>query len=140
MWSIFRRRRKAAAAQAMRALSTVDRPATSEEVAVIVAALECAAVAPEYRQLAERADGLHVVARCPCGCASVDFAKEGDESGRSVVVADTYGTTPGGGTVGLMVWGTPDRITGLEVYGLDAADDGLRLPLPASLVPCHAPS
>ena len=35
---------------------------------------------------------------------------------RSTIIADGTGTTPRGGQVGIMVWGRPDAITGLEVY------------------------
>jgi hypothetical protein len=77
---------------------------------------------------------LKVVARCECGCASVDFdAPTSDE--RSGIVADATGRTPKGGQVGIIVWGRSDAITALEIYDLGAGDDDLVLPVPTSVIP-----
>jgi hypothetical protein len=75
---------------------------------------------------------LQVVARCECGCASVDFDAPASDQ-HSTVVADGIGHTPRGGQVGVIVWGRPDAITGLEIYDWGAGDD-LALPVPASVV------
>ena len=77
--------------------------------------------------------GLQVVARCECGCASVDFdAPVSDQ--RSTVIADGTGHTPSGGQVGVIVWGRCDAITGLEVYDLGAGENDLGLPVPTSVI------
>jgi hypothetical protein len=64
----------------------------------------------------------------------VDFARD-DEGEHPRVLADAVGETPSGGTVGVIVWGHPEAVTGLEVYDLGAGDDDLRLPVPASIAP-----
>jgi hypothetical protein len=48
------------------------------------------------------------------------------------------GTTKLGGTVGIIVWGRDDQITGLEVYDLGAGEDDLTLPVPESIRPFEA--
>jgi hypothetical protein len=51
-------------------------------------------------------------------------------------IADGTGKTPAGGDVGVIVWGHPDSVTGLEIYSFGAADDDdLKLPLPESITP-----
>jgi hypothetical protein len=77
---------------------------------------------------------LEVVARCECGCASVDFDAPTSEQ-RSGIIADATGQTPRGGQVGVIVWGRSDAITGLEIYDLGAGDDDLVLPVPTSVIP-----
>lgn len=105
-----------------------QRPVSAEEVAVIRAALERAALAPEYKTLVSSLSGLRVVGGCGCGCDSVDFQEE--PFIHSQRLADALGDTPKGGRVGVMVWGTPQQVTGLEIYDLGAGQDDLRLPLP----------
>ena len=73
------------------------------------------------------------MARCECGCASVDFDAPASDQ-HSTVVADGIGQTPRGGQVGVIVWGRRYAITGLEVYDWGAGDDDLALPVPASVV------
>lgn len=75
---------------------------------------------------------LMVVSRCECGCASVDFeAAPSDQY--SQPVGDGIGITARGGQVGVIIWGRPDAVTGLEVYDLGAGEDDLTLPAPASI-------
>ncbi|MGH7535357.1 MAG: hypothetical protein ACREMG_07215, partial [Gemmatimonadales bacterium] len=50
-------------------------------------------------------------------------------------IADGIGTTPAGGKVGVIVWGTAEAVTGLEVYDLGAGAADLRLPDPSSIAP-----
>jgi hypothetical protein len=110
-----------------------NRSINNREADVIRAALERASVSPEASVLAATVSGLRVVDQCGCGCDSVDFEKDPNE--RSRPIADGTGTTPSGGGVGVIVWGTSIRITGLEVYDLGAGDGGLRLPEPSSILP-----
>jgi hypothetical protein len=72
-----------------------------------------------------------VVDQCNCGCASVDFAFAGEERPRPI--ADGVATTPAGGGVGVIVFGTADAITGLEIYDNGAGERDLTLPLPDSI-------
>jgi hypothetical protein len=103
------------------------------EVAVIRAALERAPRALSPARLLPPIEELRVVGRCKCGCDSVDFIPV--EMERSRPIAEAIATTPSGGTVGVIVWGTNESVTGLEVYDLGAGDGDLRLPTPESIRP-----
>jgi hypothetical protein len=110
----------------------INRPVSAAEAAVIRAALERAPTDPAFATMATRVDGLHAVGRCECGCDSVDFAPANPEQS-TVLLADGIGTTAAGGTVGVIVWGTTEAVTSLEIYDLGAGDDDIRLPVPASI-------
>jgi hypothetical protein len=110
----------------------LDRPVTPQEAAVIRATLKQAATLPELPHLFGTVDQLHAISRCGCGCDSVDFARH-NPGVDSKAIGDGVGTTPSGGRVGVIVWGTEHTITGLEIYDLGAGDDGLRLPIPESI-------
>jgi hypothetical protein len=49
------------------------------------------------------------------------------------VIANALGTTPTGGRVGLILWGTDLELSCLEVYDMNAGDGGIRLPVPSSV-------
>jgi len=110
----------------------LDRRISADEVAVIREALNVAATPTERTALAKQLDGLWVVSACTCGCASVDFVALNEER-KSTPVADAMAETARGGTVGIIVWGTSQQITGLEIYDLGAGPDDLRLPVLASI-------
>lgn len=112
----------------------IDRPITSQEVAVIRAALERVPVSPEFRSLAAGLPGLRAVERCGCGCDSVDFHTAGQDQ-PSIPVADGVGETPTGGTVGVTVWGQPGTVTALEISDLGAGTEDQRLPVPETIRP-----
>jgi hypothetical protein len=114
----------------------INRPITPEEVAVIRATLERAPVSPQFASLAAGLGSLRAVNRCQCGCDSVDFVEE-DPAHRSKPIADGIGTTAAGGTVGVIVWGRADAVTGLEVYDLGAGDNDLKLPITSSIRSFH---
>jgi len=101
---------------------------------VIQVMLERAAVDPEYQRLTAHVERLRVIDRCGCGCDSVDF-KVDDSDNRPKPIADGTGETDAGGQVGVIIWGTADSITGIEVYDLGAGADGIRLPIPHSIRP-----
>jgi hypothetical protein len=103
------------------------------EAEVIRAALARASVAPLDETVQGVIPSLQVVARCECGCATVDFDASASDQ-RSTVVANAMGQTPSGGQVGVIVWGRCDAITGLEIYDLGAGRDDLALPVPASVI------
>ena len=111
---------------------TLDRPITPQEAAVIRATLKQAATLPELPHLFDTVDQLHAISRCGCGCDSIDFARH-HPGVDSKTIGDGVGTTPTGGRVGVIVWGTEHGITGLEIYSLGAGDDDLRLPIPESV-------
>ena len=104
-----------------------------EEIEVIRATLQRASVQSVLETTAAAAENLIIVARCECGCASVDFDAPSSQD-RSKPIADGTGVTPHGGKVGVIVWGRQDTITGLEIYDLGAGDGDLVLPIPASIV------
>jgi phosphoglycerate dehydrogenase-like enzyme len=87
----------------------IDRPASTEEVAVIRAALERASTRPIAPELIESVERLHAIAKCGCGCESVDFASH-DPANPSSPISDGTGTTSQGEQVGLIVWGDRMRL------------------------------
>ena len=105
---------------------TINRPITPDEMAVIRVTLERAAVATESRSLGSDLDHLRVVERCGCGCDTVEFAAPGLQH-RPVPIADGTGKTASGGAVGIIIWGTDQAITGIEVYGIDVDRGDIRL-------------
>ena len=84
------------------------RPITAQEIAVIRATLEQAALDAQFRAAEVNLDTLKVVDRCSCGCDSVDFEKNGQDS-LSRPVADGIGMTAAGGQIGVIVWGRVKR-------------------------------
>jgi hypothetical protein len=104
------------------------------EAEIIQAGLERASVTALDETARAAIPNLEVVARCECGCASVDFDAPTSEE-RSGIVADATGQTPRGGQVGIIVWGRSDAITALEIYDLGAGDDDLVLPVSTSVIP-----
>ena len=114
----------------------LDRPISAAEAAVLRAALERVPKAPEFASLASGIERLRVVGACTCGCDSIDFLEQ-DPARRVTLVADGIGTTPAGGQVGVIVWGTKDFLSGLEVYDLGAGDDDIKLPVPTSIRGFH---
>ena len=114
----------------------IDRAITPEEIAVIRSALERAAVSREFSTLAAGLEDLRAIDRCSCGCDSVGFAKH-DPARPAKPIGDGIGTTPAGGTVGVIVWGRADAVTGLEVYDLGAGENDLKLPTPGSIRSFH---
>jgi hypothetical protein len=112
----------------------INRPISSAEIEVIRATLERAPSAPEFSALGQHLENLRAINRCVCGCDSVDFA-EHDPARLPMPIADGTGITAQGGTVGVIVWGRADSVTGLEVYDLGAGENDLRLPTPDSIRP-----
>jgi hypothetical protein len=110
----------------------IDRPITPTEVAVVREALVRVPVSPWLTGLGDALETLRAVDQCDCGCDSVDFTPH-DPSRPSKPIADGVGTTPAGGTVGIIIWGREDAVTGLEIYDLGAGDNDLRLPLVATI-------
>ncbi len=105
-----------------------------QEINIIRQALARTAVSPEIIKLETTVEGLTVVGKCDCGCDSVDF-QEHNAVPDIKPIADGTGITPKGGVVGVIVWGTPKIITGLEIYDLGAGDKDLTLPRPESIQP-----
>lgn len=98
----------------------------------MLALFRVAPIVPDAGRYIGMLDALTVVGGCGCGCASVDFVPQ-DTNGSSHIVGDGMGKTSAGGQVGLIVWGTAQAITGLEVYDMGAGQEDLGLPDPASI-------
>jgi hypothetical protein len=95
-----------------------NRAISSEEAAVVRWLLENGSLVGGVSHLEPSVSCLSVVGRCGCGCPSIDFVHGGQGVG-STRIAEGYGSTPEGDLVGLILWGTPDAILGLEVYGFE---------------------
>jgi hypothetical protein len=75
-------------------------------------------------------DTLQVASTCECGCDTVSFC--GSEAVPvPMILADGLGETASGHSVGLIVFGTEDLITCLEVYNFD--DVPAKLPTVSSI-------
>ena len=70
------------------------------------------------QHLADTTRTLRVVARCSCGCPSVDFEINGQALPNEPLVEAT-GQTADGIEVGVILWGRRDAVTGLEFYERD---------------------
>jgi hypothetical protein len=91
---------------------------------------------PPYTDL----DSLQVVAVCDCGCGSFETVRSGSvasSTGLGRILADGYGTVDEGEAVGLILRGTEESVTFLEVYSLahDPPYAALPSPLSVSAVP-----
>ena len=106
------------------------RDISADEINVIRATLDVSGTSTQGSALEE----LRIVSICGCGCASVDFV-EHDPKNRAGPLAQAIGKTITGGTVGIIVWGTTDQVTGLEIYDLGAGQHDLTLPVPTSIEP-----
>jgi hypothetical protein len=114
----------------------VDRGISPMEIAVIRATIERAPEASGWAARAVPLGDLRVIGQCSCGCDSVEFTKH-DPARPPRPVAQGLGTTPAGAEGGVIVWGTDDAVTGLEVFDMTFADDDTlpRLPEPDSIRP-----
>lgn len=63
-------------------------------------------------------ESLMVVSRCACGCATVRFAPR-KRSTLELPLAQGRGITPRGESVLILVFGSPDAITELEIAPLN---------------------
>jgi len=107
---------------------------TPRELAVLRATLERGADIRLAPNVFAALGSLRVIGGCGCGCESLDFV-EHDPQRPSRPIAHGTGTTPAGGDVGLIVWGTDEAVVGLEVYDLGAGQQDIKLPLEDSVRP-----
>jgi hypothetical protein len=91
------------------------RPISIKEIAVVERALAVGAVDDEASRLMASVRTLQVVARCDCGCASVDFLllQPGVIAHK---VADAVASAPDGEHLGLIVWADNGALSALEIY------------------------
>jgi hypothetical protein len=79
----------------------------------------------------EQLPKVSVVARCGCGCPTIDLAVDGRAarlSSPSTILADAAGKSPEGVGVGIIVHGREDLISELEIYSLAGGDEKFSLP------------
>lgn len=92
-----------------------DRPISPAEAEIVVWLLAHASVAGPLAHLEPTVPALRVVGRCSCGCPSIDFVRGRVASG---LLADATGRSANGVEMGVILWGQPGAITGLELYEL----------------------
>jgi hypothetical protein len=95
------------------------------EVQVILRALDKCPAMPVSESLRTSVPNLEVISKCECGCDTVNFAGWGQHLPPQII-ADGVAETPAGQSIGVIVFGTADQITGLEVYSYD--NEPARLP------------
>jgi hypothetical protein len=104
----------------------LPRPLRGSESALVSALLARMGSAGALAGLTE----LEVVDVCQCGCSSFELAPAGSNrrpNGYGHKVADAYAVTPDGKAVGLILWGTAEHLTYMELYSL-ASDPPFELP------------
>ena len=89
---------------------------------------------PEVSNYKSQIDKLRVVAKCGCGCPTVDFALQSDRKlGASQIIAEAGGKSPEGISVGVILHAREGEISELEVYSTQGLDTSFTLPIPDSL-------
>ena len=110
-----------------------DRPISSGEAELITWLLREASTIGDATHLLPTISDLHVVKRCGCGCPTVEFAWEGQLTAPATIVADAYGETEDGVSVGIILWAHGNQISELELY--EQSGPVRSLPSGASLRP-----
>jgi hypothetical protein len=113
-----------------------NRPLSSQEANLTRWLLEHGSPAAA-RYLAEL-PRARVVGRCGCGCASVDFAVDGEEAPDTTgleILADYTWADAAGRMAGIFLFARAGRLSGLEVYTLHPDAEIDRLPSPDVLAP-----
>ena len=91
---------------------------------------------PTARDFLPQLARARVVSRCPCGCASVDFAVEGEAAptgGLHILGDFLYG--PEDAPMGIFVFERGGVLAGLEVWSPTGTDAPSTLPTPSELRP-----
>jgi len=114
-----------------------DRPLSVDEHALTRWLLEHGA--PEAAHYIGDLPRTRVVARCGCGCASVDFAVDGRESAAGApvqVLADYQWRDAAGHLNGVFAFARVGMLAGLEVWSIDGGAARIdQLPPPSVLEP-----
>ena len=110
------------------------RSITEQESRVIEALLSRAPIAASSWLARGAINKLVVHSKCDCGCASIGFLPESEkapnETGR---LADGLGLTANHQEVGLLLYGTDEKLVELEIYWHET--DPAPLPLAETIVP-----
>jgi len=86
----------------------------------------------------EQLGRVEVIARCGCGCASVDFAIDGNRAPGGAgmeVLSDYQWLGPHGELFGVFVFARQGILAGLELWSIDGAATPSRLPQVSELKP-----
>jgi len=108
-----------------------ERPASQQEVTLVRWLLEHGK-APAREHIPE-VEGLHVVSRCGCGCASVEFAHE--PGAGLEILSDYQWEDERGQLFGVFVFAKRGKLAGLEVWSIDGRATPRSLPDPHVLRP-----
>lgn len=100
------------------------RPISASEAAIVIGALERAAVESADRYL-HSVGGLVVTGICECGCGSVSFCEPSCSEHR---LADGVGFLPSGQRVDVLIWAKGSDISRLEIVDYGQANGALPIP------------
>ncbi len=76
---------------------------------------------PDAKPYLSQIANMNVVARCTCGCPTIDLAQGESvrrKTGPSTILADFVGKSPEGVEVGVIVHGREGEVSELEVYAI----------------------
>lgn len=113
-----------------------DRPLTPQEQALVRWLLEHGN--PDAARFLPQLADARVVSRCPCGCASIDFAIAGavPPAGAGMrVLADYQWQGADGEQFGVFVFERAGLLAGLEVWSVDGLAAASALPMIGQLQP-----
>jgi hypothetical protein len=106
-----------------------ERLASPQEVALVRWLLQHGE--PSARAHLAELEDLHVVSRCTCGCASVDFAHEPGAGLK--ILSDYRWEDQHGNLFGVFVFAKRGKLAGLEVWSIDGQATPAALPDPELL-------
>ena len=115
-----------------------DRPLTVEEEGLVRWLLEHGIPGTDATSFLPQIDQARVVSRCPCGCASIDFAIVGRTPPAGVplqVLSDYEWDGDSGAKFGVFVFVKADLLAGLEVWSIDGLATPDKLPAIEALKP-----
>lgn len=115
-----------------------DRPLTSEEAELVRWLLNHGITGANAASFLPQLEQARVVSRCPCGCASIDFAIAGrvPPTGKPLAVLSDYEwESDSGARFGVFVFVKDDILAGLEVWSVDGLEAADELPKIESLKP-----
>ena len=117
-----------------------DRPLTTEEATLVQWLLEHGY--PDGPTFLSQLAFCRVVSRCPCGCASIDFAIDGavPPAGAGMnILADYQWQADDGAHLGVFVFAKAGLLAGLEIWSVDGLNAASTLPLVGQLQPLVFP-
>jgi hypothetical protein len=90
----------------------------------------------EAKEYLPQVEKLHVVRRCGCGCASVDFSMDGNAPNFQTgieILSDYRWRTSSGNLCGAFIFARENILAGLEVWSIDGGEMPSILPEPSEL-------